>query len=155
MIYPQGNAIRVTAAPAFLQIGEPRYSKPPLDYIGHSDRSLEDASCLCLVSKIVIRRSNPTVEPPFEIALVPAGELRVLRRLKLEKDAVKVSRVMDVWAAEMRHGLQWGGVGAGSAVGALRRNSERIHTLGSPLKTIARPVSEIVLREVGHRQGTL
>ena len=106
LIYPQGNAVMATPETPFLQIGESKYGKPPLDYVGHTGLSLEDAARLCLVSQIVTRRSNLTVGPPFEIALVPAGALRVSRRLKLEKDDPEVQRAMEVWTAAMRDGLQ-------------------------------------------------
>ena len=106
LIYPQGNAVMATPETPFLQIGESKYGKPPLDYVGHPGLSLEDAARLCLVSQIITRRSNLTVGPPFEIALMPAGELRVSRRLKLDKDSAEVSRAMEVWTRTMREGLQ-------------------------------------------------
>lgn len=106
LIYPQGNAVMATPETPFLQIGESKYGKPPLDYVGHPGLSLEDAARLCLVSEIITRRSNLTVGPPFEIALVPAGELRVSRRLKLEKDSPEVQKSMEVWTRTMREGLQ-------------------------------------------------
>lgn len=105
LIYPQGNAIMATPETPFLQIGESKYGKPPLDYVGHSRLSLEDAARLCLVSQIVTRRSNLTVGPPFEIALVPADELRISRRLKLEKDNRQVTRSMEIWARGMQETL--------------------------------------------------
>jgi putative proteasome-type protease len=105
LIYPQGNAIMATPETPFLQIGESKYGKPPLDYVGHSRLSLEDAARLCLVSQIVTRRSNLTVGPPFEIALVPADELRVSRRLKLDKDHGQVTRSMEIWARNMQETL--------------------------------------------------
>jgi putative proteasome-type protease len=105
LIYPQGNAIMATPETPFLQIGESKYGKPPLDYVGHSRLSLEDAARLCLVSQIVTRRSNLTVGPPFEIALVPADELRVSRRLKLDKDHSQVTRSMEIWARSMQETL--------------------------------------------------
>jgi putative proteasome-type protease len=105
LIYPQGNAIMATPETPFLQIGESKYGKPPLDYVGHSRLSLEDAARLCLVSQIVTRRSNLTVGPPFEIALVPADQLRVSRRLKLEKDHSQVTRSMEIWARNMQETL--------------------------------------------------
>ncbi|MEB3333937.1 MAG: 20S proteasome subunit A/B [Cyanobacteriota bacterium] len=105
LIYPQGNAIMATPETPFLQIGESKYGKPPLDYVGHSRLSLEDAARLCLVSQIVTRRSNLTVGPPFEIALVPADELRVSRRLKLDKDNRQVTRSMEIWARGMQETL--------------------------------------------------
>jgi putative proteasome-type protease len=106
LIYPQGNAVMATPETPFLQIGESKYGKPPLDYVGHPGLSLEDAARLCLVSQIITRRSNLTVGPPFEIALVPANERRVSRRLKLEKDDAEVLRAMEVWTRAMREGLQ-------------------------------------------------
>ena len=106
LIYPQGNAVMATAETPFLQIGESKYGKPPLDYVGHPGLSLEDAARLCLVSEIITRRANLTVGPPFEIALVPAGARRVSRRVKLEKDSPEVLRAMEVWTSTMREGLQ-------------------------------------------------
>ena len=106
LIYPQGNAVMATAETPFLQIGESKYGKPPLDYVGHTGLSLEDGARLCLVSQIITRRSNLTVGPPFEIAMVPAGGLRISRRLKLEKDSPEVQRAMEVWTRTMREGLQ-------------------------------------------------
>jgi putative proteasome-type protease len=105
LIYPQGNAIMATPETPFLQIGESKYGKPPLDYVGHTRLSLEDAARLCLVSQIVTRRSNLTVGPPFEIALVPADELRVSRRLKLDKDHSQVTRSMEIWARNLQETL--------------------------------------------------
>ncbi|MFO7629113.1 MAG: 20S proteasome subunit A/B [Prochlorococcaceae cyanobacterium] len=106
LIYPQGNAVMATAETPFLQIGESKYGKPPLDYVGHKDLKLEDAARLCLISEIITRRSNLTVGPPFEIAMVPKDSLRVSRRLKLEKDAPEISRAMEVWSQSMQEGLQ-------------------------------------------------
>ena len=105
LIYAQGNAIMATRETPFLQIGESKYGKPPLDYIGHSGLSLEDAARLSLVSEIVTRRSNLTVGPPFEIAMVRADALEVTRRLKLEKDAPEITRTMEVWTRNMQEGL--------------------------------------------------
>jgi putative proteasome-type protease len=45
------------------------------------------------------------VGPPFEIALVPTDELRVSRRLKLEKDNSQVIRSMEIWARNMQETL--------------------------------------------------
>lgn len=106
MIYPQGNAIMATPETPFLQIGESKYGKPPLDYVGHTGLSLEDAARLCLVSEIVTRRSNLTVGPPFEIAMVPRDALKVTRRLKLEKDSPEIIRSMEVWASNMKEVLK-------------------------------------------------
>jgi putative proteasome-type protease len=106
LIYPQGNAISATTDTPFLQIGESKYGKPPLDYIGNPGLSLEDAARLCLVSQIITRRSNLTVGPPFEIALVPRDELRVSRRLKLGKGSAEINRTMETWSRAMNETLK-------------------------------------------------
>jgi putative proteasome-type protease len=106
LIYPQGNAIMATEETPFLQIGESKYGKPPLDYIGNPGLSLEDAARLCLMSQIITRRSNLTVGPPFEIALVPRDELRVSHRLKLPREASEIARSMEVWSRAMQDALQ-------------------------------------------------
>jgi putative proteasome-type protease len=105
LIYPQGNAISASTETPFLQIGESKYGKPPLDYIGNPGLSLDDAARLCLVSQIITRRSNLTVGPPFEIALVPRDELRVSRRLKLDKESSEINRTMETWSRAMNETL--------------------------------------------------
>ncbi len=106
LIYPQGNAVMATRETPFLQIGESKYGKPPLDFVGHCGLSLEDAARLCLISQVITRRSNLSVGPPFELALMPANELRISRRIKLKKGAPEISRSMEVWAGCMQEGLQ-------------------------------------------------
>ena len=105
LVYPQGNAVKATRDTPFLQIGESKYGKPPLDVVGHCGLSLEDAARLCLISQVITRRSNLTVGPPFEIALVPANELRVSHRLKLDKDDSQVNKSMEIWARSMQETL--------------------------------------------------
>jgi putative proteasome-type protease len=106
LIYPQGNTVMATRETPFLQIGESKYGKPPLDFVGHCGLSLEDAARLCLISQVITRRSNLTVGPPFELALMPADQLKISRRIKLGKGAPEISRSMEVWASCMQEGLR-------------------------------------------------
>ena len=106
LIYPQGNAVMATRDTPFLQIGESKYGKPPLDFVGHCGLSLEDAARLCLISQVITHRSNLTVGPPFELALMPANTLRISRRIKLDKGAPEIKRSAEVWAGCMQEGLQ-------------------------------------------------
>jgi len=85
-----------TAETPFLQIGESKYGKPLLDFVGHCGLSLKDAARLCLTSLMISRRSNLTVGPPFELALMPANDLQISRRVKLPKGAPEVSRSVEV-----------------------------------------------------------
>jgi putative proteasome-type protease len=105
LIYPQGNAIMATPETPFLQIGESKYGKPPLDYIGHYRLSLEDAARLCLVSQVVTRRSNLTVGPPFEVAMIARDKLALSRHECFEKDSMVINRTMEAWARSMQDTL--------------------------------------------------
>jgi putative proteasome-type protease len=105
LIYPQGNSVMATSETPFLQIGESKYGKPPLDSIGHTGLSLEDAARLCLVSQIITRRSNLTVGPPFDIALMPTDTLRLSRRLRFDKGSAEITRTMEVWSRAMQEAL--------------------------------------------------
>jgi putative proteasome-type protease len=100
LIYPQGNAIMATRETPYLQIGESKYGKPPLDNL-----SLDDAAKLCVMSQVLTQRSNLTVGPPFELALIPGGSLAVERRLRLEADDPMLSEMIEIWSNAQREAL--------------------------------------------------
>lgn len=106
LIYPQGNAVMANDDTPFLQIGESKYGKPPLDYVGHKNLTLDDAARLCLMSEIITRRSNLTVGPPFELAIMPRDRFQISRRLKLDKNDPDINRAMEVWTRSMQDALQ-------------------------------------------------
>ena len=106
LIYPQGNAIMATPETPFLQIGESKYGKPPLDSVGHCRMSLEDAARLCLVSQVITRRSNLTVGPPFEVALYPRDSLAVSHHQRLERGAREISEINRIWIESQRQAMQ-------------------------------------------------
>ncbi|MCT0198143.1 20S proteasome subunit A/B [Synechococcus sp. CS-1325] len=105
-IYAQGNAIMATPETPFLQIGESKYGKPPLDGVGHHRLSLNDAARLCLMSQVITRRSNLTVGPPFEVALYPRDSLAISQQLKLERGAAELDTMVDVWNESQRQALE-------------------------------------------------
>ena len=105
LIYPEGNAIMATPETPFLQIGETKYGKPPLDNIGHTNLSLEDAARLCLISEVLTHRSNLSVGPPFELAIIPAGSLSIAHQLKYEADDPALTASIDRWCEAQREAL--------------------------------------------------
>ncbi|MCP9884790.1 20S proteasome subunit A/B [Synechococcus sp. ATX 2A4] len=104
-IYAQGNAIMATPETPFLQIGESKYGKPPLDVVGHYEMSLEDATRLCLISQVITRRSNLTVGPPFEVALYPRNSLAISQHLRLERGSKLLGEMARIWADSQREAL--------------------------------------------------
>jgi putative proteasome-type protease len=89
----------------FLQIGESKYGKPPLDNVGHTNLSLEDAARLCLISEVLTHRSNLSVGPPFELAIIPAGRLSIAHQLKFEADDPALTSSIDLWSEAQREAL--------------------------------------------------
>jgi putative proteasome-type protease len=89
----------------FLQIGESKYGKPPLDTIGNTNLSLEDGARLCLISQVLTQRSNLSVGPPFELALIPAGSLAIAQQRKIEADDADLATMMDIWSEAQREAL--------------------------------------------------
>jgi putative proteasome-type protease len=105
MIYPQGNAVMASTETPFLQIGESKYCKPPLDGLASTGMSLEDAARLCLVSQVVTRRSNLTVGPPFDLVIVRRDELRIAQELRLGNDSSALQSFLSTWVEAQREAL--------------------------------------------------
>ena len=105
MVYPQGNAVMATPQTPYLQIGESKYGKPPLDNVGNINLSLEDAARLCLISEVLTYRSNLTVGPPFELAIVPRDRHTVAHRATFEAEAPELAAMIDTWSSNQREAL--------------------------------------------------
>ena len=89
----------------YLQIGESKYGKPPLDNIGHANLSLEDAARLCLVSEVLTQRSNLSVGPPFELVVIPAGKRAISQQIKIAGDDPMLASIIDTWSEAQREAL--------------------------------------------------
>jgi len=85
LIYPQGNYIAASPETPYLQIGESKYGKPGLDRIVSADMTLDEGARLCLVSLDATTRSNITVGPPFEVATLNKGDLKLNCRCVFEE----------------------------------------------------------------------
>ena len=83
LIYPQGNCIAASARTPFLQIGETKYGKPVLDRVSGAPMTLADAARVALVSLDATMRSNITVGPPFELAIIERDRFDVAHHLTL------------------------------------------------------------------------
>jgi len=105
LVYSEGNAIMATPETPYLQIGESKYGKPPLDNIGHANLSLEDAARLCLVSEVLTQRSNLSVGPPFELVVIPAGKRAISQQIKIAGDDPMLASIIDTWSEAQREAL--------------------------------------------------
>ncbi|NGY05179.1 peptidase [Solimonas terrae] len=101
MIYPEGNCIASSPETPFLQIGEHKYGKPILDRVIGPNLSLEDAARCALVSIDSTLRSNISVGPPLDLAIVPKDALAVSHKLRLDLDTPFFARLRESWGRQL------------------------------------------------------
>ena len=70
MVYPVGNYISASEIKPFFQLGETKYGKPILDRLIRNETSLGDAARCALVSFDSTMKSDLTVGPPIDFAVL-------------------------------------------------------------------------------------
>lgn len=101
LIYPEGNCISASPETPYLQIGESKYGKPILDRIIRSHVTLEDAARCALVSLDSTMKSNLTVGPPLDLAIIPRDTLQVTHKLRLDLDTPYYAALKKAWGEEL------------------------------------------------------
>jgi putative proteasome-type protease len=101
LIYPEGNCISSSPETPFLQIGESKYGKPILDRVIRPEVRLEDAARCALVSIDSTIRSNISVGPPLDLAILPKDALRVTHKLRLDLDTPFYARLRESWGQQL------------------------------------------------------
>lgn len=77
MVYAEGNCIEASFETPFFQIGETKYGKPILDRVINQHTSLIEASKCVMVSFDSTMRSNISVGPPIDLAVIPTDHLKI------------------------------------------------------------------------------
>jgi putative proteasome-type protease len=106
LIYPEGNCIAASPETPYLQIGESKYGKPILDRIIRSKTVIEDAARCALVSLDSTMKSNLSVGPPLDLAIVERDGLRVSRRLRFDLDTPYYAGLRDEWSRRIADALR-------------------------------------------------
>ncbi len=106
LIYPEGNCIGSSPETPFLQLGESKYGKPILDRIIRPEISLEDAARCALVSLDSTMKSNLSVGPPLDLAIIRHDELRVTHKLRLDLDTPYFAHFREAWGRQIADALR-------------------------------------------------
>lgn len=106
LIYPLGNCISASPETPFLQIGEIKYGKPILDRFVRPHVQLEDAARCALVSLDSTMRSNISVGPPVDLALLPRDALKVTHSVRLDLDTPYYSQLKETWARQLENAVR-------------------------------------------------
>lgn len=101
LIYPEGNCISASPETPYLQIGESKYGKPILDRIIRTHITLEEAARCALVSLDSTMKSNLTVGPPLDLAIIPRDALRVTHKLRLDLDTPYYAALKKAWGEHL------------------------------------------------------
>jgi putative proteasome-type protease len=106
LIYPEGNCIAASPETPYVQIGELKYGKPILDRVIRGETTLEDAARCALVSLDSTMRSNISVGPPLDLAILPTNTLKVSRRMRLDLDTPYYAQLRDAWGRSILNGFR-------------------------------------------------
>jgi putative proteasome-type protease len=83
-IYSAGNFIESSRDTPYFQIGESKYGKPIIDRVISRSSSLAQAAKCALVSMDSTIRSNLTVGPPLDLAIVRRDEFRLATHISID-----------------------------------------------------------------------
>lgn len=97
LIYPEGNCISASPETPYMQIGESKYGKPIMDRIIRPNVSLEDAARCALVSLDSTIKSNLTVGPPLDLAILPRDALRITQKERFDLDTPYYASLKKSW----------------------------------------------------------
>ncbi len=101
MIYAEGNCITSSPETPFLQIGESKYGKPILDRVIRPEVTLEDAARCALVSIDSTMRSNISVGPPIDLAIMPKSALKITHKLRFDLDTPLFAEIRESWGQHL------------------------------------------------------
>jgi putative proteasome-type protease len=85
-IYSAGNFIESSIDTPYFQIGESKYGKPIIDRVISRSSSLAQAAKCALVSMDSTIRSNLSVGPPLDLAIIRRDEFRLATHISIDLD---------------------------------------------------------------------
>jgi putative proteasome-type protease len=96
-IYSAGNFIESSIDTPYFQIGESKYGKPIIDRVISRSSSLAQAAKCALVSMDSTIRSNLTVGPPLDLAIIKRDEFKLATHISIENDNAYFKDIRERW----------------------------------------------------------
>ena len=85
-VYSAGNFIESSPDTPYFQIGESKYGKPIIDRVISRSSSLAQAAKCALVSMDSTIRSNLSVGPPLDLAIIRRDEFRLATHISIDME---------------------------------------------------------------------
>jgi len=96
-IYSAGNFIESSIDTPYFQIGESKYGKPIIDRVISRSSSLAQAAKCALVSMDSTIRSNLSVGPPLDLAIIRRDEFRLATHISIGEDNEYFKMIRTRW----------------------------------------------------------
>src|SRR5277367_1803063 len=101
-IYSAGNFIESSIDTPYFQIGESKYGKPIIDRVISRSSSLAQAAKCALVSMDSTIRSNLSVGPPLDLAIVRRDELKLATHISIDMDNEYFTMIRRRWGSALK-----------------------------------------------------
>jgi putative proteasome-type protease len=96
-IYSAGNFIESSIDTPYFQIGESKYGKPIIDRVITRSSSLAQAAKCALVSMDSTIRSNLSVGPPLDLAVIRRDEFKLSTHISIDTDDRYFTMLRERW----------------------------------------------------------
>jgi putative proteasome-type protease len=96
-IYSAGNFIESSIDTPYFQIGESKYGKPIIDRVITRSSSLAQAAKCALVSMDSTIRSNLSVGPPLDLAIIKRDEFRLATHISIDMENEYFRMIRERW----------------------------------------------------------
>jgi putative proteasome-type protease len=96
-IYSAGNFIESSIDTPYFQIGESKYGKPIIDRVITRSSSLAQAAKCALVSMDSTIRSNLSVGPPLDLAVIKRDEFKLATHISIDLDNEYFKMIRTRW----------------------------------------------------------
>jgi putative proteasome-type protease len=101
-IYSAGNFIESSVDTPYFQIGESKYGKPIIDRVITRSSSLAQAAKCALVSMDSTIRSNLSVGPPLDLAIIRRDEFKLATHISIEMDNEYFRMIRTRWGFALK-----------------------------------------------------
>ena len=101
-IYSAGNFIESSVDTPHFQIGESKYGKPIIDRVITRSSSLPQAAKCALVSMDSTIRSNLSVGPPLDLAIIRRDEFKLATHISIDMDNEYFKMIRTRWGFALK-----------------------------------------------------
>ena len=101
-IYSAGNFIESSIDTPYFQIGESKYGKPIIDRVISRTSSLAEAAKCALVSMDSTIRSNLSVGPPLDLAIIRRDEYKLATHISIDVDNEYFKMIRTRWGFALK-----------------------------------------------------